>query len=94
MRHARKVRIAGQDWKYYVTNRVVHSDDPYCFRQVTLYDPSGKEYYWTFQERKLLSPAMVKEAWERRKFYARPKNNNPLKYSKGDVKVKVLFYCS
>ena len=69
MKKAKKVRINGEDWKFFVDKGALDGDNrPFC--RVILYAKDGSVHYWNLNgsEGTVFSAPSIKDAWRNGKF--------------------------
>ena len=67
MKKAKKVKILGEDWKYFV-NRGSFKDDGEIHCEVILYAPDGGRYSWENANAILITAPFVRKAFADNKF--------------------------
>jgi len=68
MKKSRRVRINGEDYRYFVDNGAVDEDGLKFFR-VILYATDGGMFHWNLSEKiRWMTPATVKNAFKDGKF--------------------------
>lgn len=69
MRHARRVRVGGEDMKFFVDGVAYDEQDEETFARVVLYGANGERWHWNLSEPLcLISAARVKKVFAEGKF--------------------------
>jgi hypothetical protein len=69
MKKSRRVRINGEDWRYFIDNGASDDDDDNTFCRIILYAPGGGRYFWNVGERVTMAASGVKRAFAEGKFF-------------------------
>jgi len=48
MKHARRIKVDGETWKWFLDRRAFDEQDGYPFARLILYSPDGKKFFRNF----------------------------------------------
>jgi len=68
MKKSRRVRIDGEDWRYFIDNGAMDEDGG-VFCRVILYAPNGGRYFWDPGEQVVMTASGIKRAFQSGKFF-------------------------